>query len=299
MAIRKTVTPKQMEANRRNALQSTGPKTASGKKAAARNAMEHGLLASEIVIDGGAGQEHPAEFAALLQGLRDDFSPRGTLEEMLVERVAVSYWRLRRALRCETGETRKRLDSVIGDQERNRDTNFYKDVYFCALDPSGAKLKASSKGVSYLIKSVKLARSEVETKGQISEVLMKLLSTAFGDQLSGVARQISVLNEDIKKAKTGGSPSDLEVAKRKFMELSDNTVKDLERLIPILVRNEHLFLQARIRSLSLPPPQVLDRIIRYETTIERQLYRALDQLERIQRQRKGDHISAPLRVSIE
>jgi hypothetical protein len=39
-------TPAQIEANRRNARKSTGPKTAAGKAASSRNALTHGLTAS-------------------------------------------------------------------------------------------------------------------------------------------------------------------------------------------------------------------------------------------------------------
>jgi hypothetical protein len=39
-------TPAQIEANRRNARKSTGPKTAAGKAASSRNAVIHGLTAS-------------------------------------------------------------------------------------------------------------------------------------------------------------------------------------------------------------------------------------------------------------
>ena len=39
----------QIAANRRNAKKSTGPKTAGGKAAAARNSLKHGLLAEDVV----------------------------------------------------------------------------------------------------------------------------------------------------------------------------------------------------------------------------------------------------------
>jgi hypothetical protein len=39
-------TPAQIEANRRNARKSTGPKTAAGKAASSRNAVTHGMTAS-------------------------------------------------------------------------------------------------------------------------------------------------------------------------------------------------------------------------------------------------------------
>ena len=40
---------KQIQANRRNALKSTGPTTPQGKRAVRQNALEHGILARETV----------------------------------------------------------------------------------------------------------------------------------------------------------------------------------------------------------------------------------------------------------
>jgi len=40
---------KQAEANRRNALKSTGPKTPEGKDAVRLNALKHGLLSQEVL----------------------------------------------------------------------------------------------------------------------------------------------------------------------------------------------------------------------------------------------------------
>jgi hypothetical protein len=42
----------------------------------------------------------------------------------------------------------------------------------------------------------------------------------------------------------------------------------------------------------------IDRIVRYQTTINRQLYQAINQLERLQRLRKGDHVPAPLNLQV-
>ena len=40
-------------------------------------------------------------------------------------------------------------------------------------------------------------------------------------------------------------------------------------------------------------------ILRYEAHIDRQLYRAIDQLERTQRLRKGDRVPPPLKLNVE
>jgi hypothetical protein len=50
--------------------------------------------------------------------------------------------------------------------------------------------------------------------------------------------------------------------------------------------------------LYLPLNTELDRILRYETAIQRQLVYAINQLERMQRARKGDLVPAPLSVQL-
>jgi len=42
----------------------------------------------------------------------------------------------------------------------------------------------------------------------------------------------------------------------------------------------------------------IDRILRYQTTTNRQLYQAINQLERLQRLRKGENVPAPLNVQV-
>jgi hypothetical protein len=57
--------------------------------------------------------------------------------------------------------------------------------------------------------------------------------------------------------------------------------------------------QASIRDhLSLPLGEDLDRILRYETSINRQWAYAINQLERLQRARKGEHVPAPVSVQV-
>ena len=88
---------RQIRANRRNALLSTGPKTEDGKAAIASNALRHGLTARQIVLQG----EDPAEFEALREALIGELRPDTALEGVLVDRLAGLFWRLRRIPRFE------------------------------------------------------------------------------------------------------------------------------------------------------------------------------------------------------
>jgi len=96
--------PKQLEANRSNARRSTGPRTPAGKAHVKFNALRHGLLAKSVILPIRSRSEKRSHFDALLAQLIDELKPVGILEDMLVEKIAVSYWRLRRALRAESGE---------------------------------------------------------------------------------------------------------------------------------------------------------------------------------------------------
>jgi hypothetical protein len=88
---------KQIKANRSNALNGTGPRTVEGKARSSRNALTHGLTAQEIVIPG----EDVAAYRSFEQQLIDDLQPNGSCELDLIERLASTYWRLRRIPRFE------------------------------------------------------------------------------------------------------------------------------------------------------------------------------------------------------
>ena len=90
---------KKVEANRRNARKSTGPKTPQGKAAVRLNALRHGLLSKEILLPG----EDEAALEELGERLRAELRPVGELESLLVEKIVASIWRLRRLGRVEAG----------------------------------------------------------------------------------------------------------------------------------------------------------------------------------------------------
>lgn len=74
-----------------------GPKTADGKAITRLNAVSHGLLSREVLLEGEDGEK----LKALTQSMHDEFTPIGELEAFLIERLIVDMWRLRRALAVE------------------------------------------------------------------------------------------------------------------------------------------------------------------------------------------------------
>src|SRR4051812_40993261 len=91
-------TQKQIEANRRNAQKSTGPKTEEGKSKSKFNSLKHGMTAEVAVLP----HEDKFSYEELRQTTIESYQPANGAELMLVELVAINYWRLMRALRVET-----------------------------------------------------------------------------------------------------------------------------------------------------------------------------------------------------
>jgi hypothetical protein len=88
---------RQIEANRRNAQKSTGPKTEAGKTASSSNALKHGFTAERFVVE----HEDASEFDAF----RDDFfaehAPATATQTFLVEQMVAAAWRIRRIRNAE------------------------------------------------------------------------------------------------------------------------------------------------------------------------------------------------------
>ena len=101
---------RQIEANRRNAERSTGPRTETGKQRSALNALRHGLTAETVVLP----LEDLEDYQAFEEAVIEGFDPETASERELVLRVAALLWRLRRAVSIETG-----LFQLAGDTEPN------------------------------------------------------------------------------------------------------------------------------------------------------------------------------------
>ena len=105
---------RQIEANRRNALRSTGPSTEDGKRRSRQNAVRHGLCAETVIeivedVDDYSGFE-----AAVIA----DYDAQTAVERELVLRLASLLWRLRRATAIETDLLRIQAEILRDRQHR-------------------------------------------------------------------------------------------------------------------------------------------------------------------------------------
>ena len=103
---------KQIEANRRNALHSTGPKSAEGKLQSRANAYRHGLTAETIII----GLEEAHDYEAFELAITSEYEAETAVARQLVLRLASLLWRLRRASAFEAA-----LFEMMAAQRRTND----------------------------------------------------------------------------------------------------------------------------------------------------------------------------------
>jgi hypothetical protein len=82
-----------LEANPRNALRCTGPRTEDGKQRSRVNAVRHGLTAETVV----GSFEDAEDYKAFEAGISADYEAETAVARELVLRLASLLWRLRRA----------------------------------------------------------------------------------------------------------------------------------------------------------------------------------------------------------
>src|ERR1700733_7048777 len=87
------ISEKQLEANRRNAQRSTGPKTDEGKQHSSRNNLRHGLTGHISLLPTEDRQAHDA-FCDELSG---SLNPETPMERQFALSIAEDSWRLNRA----------------------------------------------------------------------------------------------------------------------------------------------------------------------------------------------------------
>jgi hypothetical protein len=211
---------KQAEANRRNALKSTGPKTPEGKGAVSLNALKHGLLSRETLLP----DEDEEALRDLGEHLREELQPVGELENLQVERIVSGYWRLRRLGRVEGGIFVSQRFEVLAEQAQ-REANDYE---FHPIDT--------------LMEGTRVKKEHIEKYEEALERARRMRSEQ-GDETATLGR---IFVRDADKA------------------------------------------------------NAFAKLFRYEAAIERSIYRALHELQRLQAARRADgNVSPPAVIDVD
>ncbi len=107
-------TAAQIEANRRNAILSTGPKSNEGKDRVRRNALKHRLAALTIIPV--LPQEDPGELEKRIQEWSTDLQPQTAAERELVQEAVRLSYAIERGERMETAHMSRRARRARRDR---------------------------------------------------------------------------------------------------------------------------------------------------------------------------------------
>jgi hypothetical protein len=278
---KRPVSERRIQANRRNALRSTGPKTARGKRAVAGNAIKHGFLAREVVITTGDGEEALEEFHALIERLWEYYEPVGVVEESLVQTIATCWWRKARVIRAENGEIRRRLDTLAVDRalrnsdkanldlalmemdlgvysaENQADDKVSTRDRWSAMQGAQSNMRGHGAGLGYLSALLQKAKSEIASEGYISEKIREkiLLAFCFWDCLFALTCLYAGPPETKVEGQPPGSVEDKQAGKRRrdLVAFIDNRLETINVFKGYALEREKLKGDAEARSFSLPP----------------------------------------------
>lgn len=269
---------KQKKANIANAKLSTGPVTSAGKSIVGLNAIKHGIFAKDLVIATGDGREDEKEYRQLLSDLKNQLAPVGRMESLIVEKIAVNYWRLRRLIRYETGEIRQELDnfreSALSRQQSGSFGNHNRqqlEYYTYSDEISDAEYQAQS------IKMKSLQSSDfslTDEKWALDYILQRRMKKT-GPEFT---------NEEYKEAKkyvSGLSPQLQGKLRREMREEAEQILAEMKE-----VRSWNIKFDQIQKSKSLPKEKDLNKIIKYENSLERSIFRNLAVLRTLQENRK-------------
>jgi hypothetical protein len=298
---------KQAEANRKNALKSTGPKTLQGVEGCKMNACRHGIRAMQTVVPG----EDAAEWEAHRDNILADLSPVGAMETALAEQVAVKLWRLGRVVRFERdligiAQAEDELlhaheishERDVGGPPKRTDIPTREDVANArqAVKKDSNKVTALAKGLGQLQTLAEMGDDDVCEDWTLFDLLCDefrpnkdAVEQLFkGDGVSFLSgRRLRVLIRICLK-----DECELDQLQEKLCAFWTSQLDELKRDAPnrqaeheCLARRYEAALERRRLASGLPEAIDLEKIVRYETHLERGMHRDLDRLRDLQEAR--------------
>lgn len=301
---------KKNAANKKNALKSTGPKTSAGKARASMNALKHGLRAVSLAVP---DMESLEDWTAHHDQVVRDMAPVGYMEGVLSERVAALLWRLGRVVRYESLHVTTNLENVVEDYVHDHRHDIPRFSHPHDLETMAEvtkedhdlfqklpRMKAGEKVnpmtawsfVEKAAEAVDLDLWEGEEEG--SPCVLDLSPMPEGEAedewegwTAGLLR--GVLAQVVEKAKA--DPEDMR--ETVLMELHKENYDAQAKAAAVSKQ-----LERTRRTRLLPDSDELDKVSRYESHLERSLYRTLHELQRLQASRSGMALPPPAALDV-
>jgi hypothetical protein len=278
------MTEKKLAANRMNALKSTGPKSPIGKGVSSRNSVKHGLLAEAPIL---SGLESRKAWERHRNGVLESMAPVGYLEELLTIRLAVVSWKMWRVSRFETEVAGAAVATAEIDLVGRAEDGLGKPP-----DPTDARAKANiaSMIVEILENLATMIDGEKLDKHLAAATLWAFWRELPGNFEGGISIP-GIPDEDTEfNAFDGWTAGLLRKAAEVYaaaarmtpdallnkciLSISKNREDAEEKERDLVARGQRwkLLLERENRSRKLLEPDVLDKVSRYDSHLERSFF---------------------------
>ena len=295
--------PEMLAANRRNASRSTGPKSIQGKSRSRRNALKHGLTGAGVAVP----DEDSAAIEARFEAFEVDLKPEGAVAQFEVRRAAMLSVRLERCVRHESAELTRDMLRAGHAEADARAEEVARLVASLADDPAEGvrKLRRTLEGLDWMIAAWRGLKADIAPRPierwRTAQFNLAEQLTGRKPEFLGTSR-ISALSQAI-----GGNPKLLadddwpdlppldrrQAARGELASIIDSEVARLEAARAGLDREAiaREYAGAPARALfGTSKEAVLAR--KYEAAAEREFYRALKQVERLNARVEADDQNA-------
>ena len=223
-------------------------------------------------------------------------------EELLVQKLCATLWRHRRLLQAECVEISKVSEFIEHDtrereifelEERDR-LSFHGMLYHCD----------NPLAIGRIIELLEELRQNLRENGFEREEDIRILCKIYGvsskgEMLRGMLAAYTLF-EGMARLSSKDESAKQELTPDKSIDHAVKYVdEEIRRLRPIketLEDARRRRTRNTVEESLVPPPNVLERLLRYEASLDRSFDRTLNQLERLQRIRLGQAVAPPVKV---
>ena len=232
--------------------------------------------------------------------------PEGIVEELLVDKLASLSWRYRRLLSAERAEIQKNTEFLEWD-DLNRQNEEAERIGRRQVFEHENGLISKIQNPEILDCCVELLRElreQMKTSGLQYEEDISILDKIYGEKesLSETPRDdyqqwfdTAEASEEERAREGYATP---EECKENVLDIIDEEIKRLKLFHKKKTSVESQRIRIEMVRQGVPDAPGLDRLLRYEASLERAFDRTLDRLERLQRLRLGQPVAPRLEVNI-
>jgi hypothetical protein len=300
-------------------LAKRGPKTAVGKITASMNSTKHGITSPKPVV---THYESETAWQRHRDSILEATEPQNGLEQALAERIAFNSWRLNRVVAYETAQLAAAQDDIVPEMLQDAERYSYLGTEdkrgFEAVERAG-KLRAIHDDLKTIYPEVKGELASQHTAHWLYEEAPYHAAFVAADQADPdfdedeEYRELSRLSDRLEtafRARLGDAtlPDTAALADALTALAEEAGIKDDEHYTAYESLMEKVFTEieallewdekkaeelerkiaSKRRRAVIPDLSTIQLVSRYEAHLSREMYKAIHELEALQRRRAGE-----------